>query len=279
MFHPFVSAAAPHPRPTRAAILSIALHASLFVLAIAPLQPARYTAVPEAAGEKVEFAEISLAYRGHASNPRASVATTRKSAPPQKSAAPHNVKPKEAVPPSLPTVMPVAFDIPEEVTVPDAPNEKLVDTLWLTSSNGKLSNGASAVGTPSPALALNDSTDSSTEVYIASKVEKSAEPMPENPKPEYPRDMLRRNIETSFIVFFVVDTAGRVDKATIQVPPSVQEQFSSAVTRVMVKWHFLPAQRNGRHVRQLVEQPFSFRIVEDDRMNRRAGLRNVRSQE
>jgi len=59
----------------------------------------------------------------------------------------------------------------------------------------------------------------------------------------------------------------------------VQEPFSSAVTRVMVKWHFLPAQRNGRRVRQLVEQPFSFRIVEDDRMNRRAGLRNARSQE
>lgn len=279
MCHPFVSAASPHPRPTRAAILSIALHASLFVFALAPLQPARYTAVPEAAGERVQFAEVSLAYRGRAPNARSSVSTTSRTAPPQKSAAPHKQTSKEQLPPTPPTVMPLAFDMPEEVTVPDVPNEKLVDTLWLTSGNGKLSNGASAVGAPSPALALEDSSDSSTEVYIASKVEKSAEPMPENPKPEYPRDMLRRNIETSFIVYFVVDTAGRVDKESIQVPPSVQEPFQSAVLRVMVKWHFLPAQRHGRRVRQLVEQPFSFRIVEDDRMNRRAGLRNARSQE
>src|SRR5437762_3149148 len=114
MFHPFVSTAAPHPRSTRAAILSIALHASLFLLAIAPLQPARYTAVPEAAGEKVQFAEVSLAYRGHAPSTRASVSPTSKNAPARKSAAPHKAERKEQLPPVPPTVMPLTFDLPQE---------------------------------------------------------------------------------------------------------------------------------------------------------------------
>ena len=69
-------------------------------------------------------------------------------------------------------------------------------------------------------------------------------------------------IEARFSVFFVVDTTGRIDPKTIEVPPSVEGGFAKAVREVLVLWHFFPAEVRGRRVRQLMEQPFEFRIVD-----------------
>jgi TonB family protein len=260
--YPFISAAVSRPRMSRAAIVSAAIHASLLGLFLAPLQPARYTSPPRAAGERVQFANVALAYHGHARHPRVRDHSPHKSVPPSH---------KEALPPAP---FELAVDLPDQIAAPDVATERLVDSLWLPGAIGGL-----ASGVPASAKVDVDATDASTEVYVAAKVETAAVPLPENPKPEYPRDLLRRSIETSFIVFFVVDTTGRIDKGTIEVPPSVQEQFASAVRTVMVRWHFLPAQRGGRRVRQFMEQPFSFRIVDEGRWNGRAGLRSVSSPE
>ena len=97
--------------------------------------------------------------------------------------------------------------------------------------------------------------------YIAANVDKSAALDGVNAKPAYPADMLRRMIEASFSVYFVVDTTGRIDTSTIQIPPSVHPRFAQAVREVLVKWHFVPAEIRGRRVRQMMEQPFEFRIV------------------
>ena len=70
-----------------------------------------------------------------------------------------------------------------------------------------------------------------------------------------------RAFEARFSVFFIVDTTGRIDATTIEVPPSVDVRFANAVRDVLVRWHFFPAEVRGRRVRQLMEQPFEFRIV------------------
>jgi protein TonB len=260
--YPFISAAVSRPRVSRAAIVSSAIHASLLILFIAPLQPARLTSPPRAAGERVQFANVAVVYHGHARHPRIRATSPHRSTPPRH---------EEVLPPAP---FALALDLPDQIAAPEIVMDPIVDSLWVPGAIAGLANGVPAV-----AKVDVDAVDASSDVYVAAKVEASAVPMPENPKPEYPRDLLRRSIETSFIVFFVVDTTGRIDKSTIEVPPSVQEQFASAVRTVMVRWHFLPAQRGGRHVRQLMEQPFSFRIVDEGRWNGRAGLRSVSSPE
>jgi TonB family protein len=97
--------------------------------------------------------------------------------------------------------------------------------------------------------------------YDEVTVEKRAVPAPVNPKPHYPPRMLHRGIESNFNVYFVVDTSGSVDPETVELPRSVQEDFTNAVAEVLYKWHFVPAELGGRRVRQRVLQPFSFLLT------------------
>ena len=60
---------------------------------------------------------------------------------------------------------------------------------------------------------------------------------------------------------FVVDSSGTVDEKSVEWPPSVQQEFTSAVAEVLFNWRFVPAELGGRRVRQRVEQPFIFQMV------------------
>jgi protein TonB len=91
-------------------------------------------------------------------------------------------------------------------------------------------------------------------------VEKRVVPVAANPKPHYPSRMLSRGIETNFNVYFVVDTTGTVDKETLELPSTVQQEFTRAVAEVLYIWRFVPAELGGRRVRQRVLQPFSFQV-------------------
>jgi TonB family protein len=57
---------------------------------------------------------------------------------------------------------------------------------------------------------------------------------------------------------FVVDTAGMVDPATVEILSSTDDRFSDAVREALPSAHFAPALRRGRRVRQLVQLPISF---------------------
>jgi protein TonB len=72
--------------------------------------------------------------------------------------------------------------------------------------------------------------------------------------------MQTRGIEANFNVSFVVDTSGVVDQQTVEMPASIQEEFTNAVVEVLFNWHFAPAELGGRRVRQRVLQPFTFRL-------------------
>ena len=91
-------------------------------------------------------------------------------------------------------------------------------------------------------------------------MERPVAALPGNPKPRYPGRMASRSIETNFNVYFVVDTTGTVDRETVELPPSVLQEFASAVKDVLFDWRFVPAQLGGRRVRQRVQQPFTFRV-------------------
>jgi protein TonB len=96
--------------------------------------------------------------------------------------------------------------------------------------------------------------------YDEVAVERPVTALPGNAKPRYPGRMANRSIETNFNVYFVVDTTGTVVRETVELPPSVLQEFASAVKEVLLDWRFAPAELGGRRVRQRVLQPFSFRV-------------------
>lgn len=78
--------------------------------------------------------------------------------------------------------------------------------------------------------------------------------------PSYPESMLRRRIEGSVIVQYVVDTLGHADTTTFRVISATHVDFARAVKSTLPRMRFRPAVMANRLVPQLVQQPFAFRI-------------------
>jgi protein TonB len=78
--------------------------------------------------------------------------------------------------------------------------------------------------------------------------------------PSYPESMLKRRIEGSVIVQYVVDTLGRADTLTFRVISATHADFARAVKNTLPYMRFHPAVMANRLVPQLVQQPFAFRI-------------------
>jgi TonB family protein len=78
--------------------------------------------------------------------------------------------------------------------------------------------------------------------------------------PSYPESMLRRRIEGSVIVQYVVDTLGHADTLTFRVISATHADFARAVKTTLPRMRFRPAVMANRLVPQLVQQPFAFRI-------------------
>ena len=82
--------------------------------------------------------------------------------------------------------------------------------------------------------------------------------------PAYPSDMLKKKVEGSVFVRYVVDTSGFADVASFEVLRSSHNDFTSAVRSALPDMRFNPARIGKRRVRQLVEQEFSFKISPDN---------------
>lgn len=75
---------------------------------------------------------------------------------------------------------------------------------------------------------------------------------PGNTMPALPAGEPRR-----FTVFIVVDTVGRGDPATLEVPAGLDSATVDAVRIVLPAWHFSPARLSGCPIKQLVRLTFS----------------------
>ena len=75
---------------------------------------------------------------------------------------------------------------------------------------------------------------------------------------EYPAALFAEHIPGHVIVEFVVDQTGHIELDTYGVVSSTNTLFSDAVRRALEEMAYSPAKRDGRAVRQLVHQPFTF---------------------
>ena len=247
MLHPFVSVPAASRPLVPVLALSSSIHAGLIVLAVASQSAVPISRVPALAAEQVQLVALHVA--------RAALTTRHRAAVGQRGAA---SAPAEATPSPLPDLL-LAFDVelpPTPAVTNDQPDFELADLALI--GRGVSDDDPLALGIGHSAS--QRAPDVRYNAYDLSAVERGATPDPANPRPRYPTAMISRRAEVSFSVFFVVDTTGLVDRETLEVPRSVQEEFSRAVLDVLLRWRFAPAQMGGHRVRQHVQQPFLFKV-------------------
>lgn len=97
--------------------------------------------------------------------------------------------------------------------------------------------------------------------YFEFQVHAPAQARPSSGVPRYPDALRAAGVEGEVLVQFVVDTAGLAEPGSVQVLKSTHALFSQAVTAAIPAMRFEPARLDGRHVRQLVQQPFSFALA------------------
>jgi periplasmic protein TonB len=97
--------------------------------------------------------------------------------------------------------------------------------------------------------------------YTQDVVERVAWPRRDNPRPRYPSELQRAGVEGSLLVQFVVDSTGRVDEKTLSFPNNAQPGFLRAIKDALLRSRYFPAELAGMHVRQLVQQQFTFVIA------------------
>jgi protein TonB len=244
MLHPFVSVPNASRNLTPVLVLSASVHAGLLYAALTTTGVVRRPYVPPMAAELVRFAELP------ARRPPPRVMRQASSGDARRGASDASV---EFTLPQLPA----SFDLmlPDAAPLPDFAPELAVDDFGGSGVSGDdaLRLGLAAGGPRLPGAGPYAA-------YDEAAVERTAMPAPDNRRPRYPSRLIGRGIETRFNVTFVVDTSGGVDQQTVELPRSVEEEFTSAVAEVLSSWRFIPAQLGGRRVRQRVLQPFMFRV-------------------
>jgi hypothetical protein len=98
-------------------------------------------------------------------------------------------------------------------------------------------------------------------VFSVLQVDETAERFPSSAAPVYPRDLLAIGAEGYVQAIYIVDSTGMVDTTTVEVVWSDDPRFTESVRSALGLMRFRPARREGKSVRQLVEQKFRFRIV------------------
>jgi TonB family protein len=81
-------------------------------------------------------------------------------------------------------------------------------------------------------------------------------------QPRYPDALKSVSIQGEVIVSYIVDARGRVEPGSIKVISATHKLFADAVRVALLNARYRPAEAGGQAVRQLVEQPFIFKLVQ-----------------
>jgi len=97
--------------------------------------------------------------------------------------------------------------------------------------------------------------------YSVFVVERPAHMLPTTVTPIYPDSLQRARVDGEVDAEFVVDTLGRVDSTSVRITRATNPLFADAVRAALPKMRFASAEIGGRHVKQFLQQPFTFAIT------------------
>ena len=105
-----------------------------------------------------------------------------------------------------------------------------------------------------------DSTHPPGLPYFLFEVERQAVPRPGQGVPRYPQVAAQRRESGVVLAQVVVDTTGHTVMSRFRILHSNDQVFSDAVRDALVTARFFPAERDGRLVPEIVQQPFNFKV-------------------
>jgi protein TonB len=159
-----------------------------------------------------------------------------------------------SVPVSLPPVDLKAAPITDVVALPPP---ELPRTAASSSGGAARSSSDGDVASGSGGKGLG--SGSSGRAYSESQVDRAVQ-MTRPAEPRYPDALRSVSIEGQVIMSYIVDTRGRVEPGSIKVISATHKLFAEAVRVALLNSRFRPAEAGGQKVRQLVEQPFIFKL-------------------
>jgi hypothetical protein len=99
---------------------------------------------------------------------------------------------------------------------------------------------------------------------FARDVTSEATPIPGSPKPQYPSGLAEEGIRSIVSTMFVVSETGQPDLETFRVLSiTVDERFVEAIRSALQRTRFVPAQKDGAAVRQVVQVTYDFGLAGD----------------
>src|SRR4029079_19724444 len=175
---------------------------------------------------------------------------------------PPKPKPKEPPPPPKEVVMkappPKGFQVlraPVEIPIkiPDIDLSKKVTDEADFSGKGVKRGIAKGVegGTP---------TKVGNEPYFEFQVEKPVQQIPGTGTPRYPDALRSSGVEGEVQAQFIVNEDGKAETNSFKVLKATNDLFAAAVRSALPQMRFYPAEVGGKHVRQLVQQSFQFKL-------------------
>ncbi|HEY5087570.1 MAG TPA: M56 family metallopeptidase, partial [Gemmatimonadaceae bacterium] len=111
-----------------------------------------------------------------------------------------------------------------------------------------------------PPLLINPG--SSANRYFEFHIDKPAAQLPGSSAPIYPDSLRHAGVSGRVDAQFVVDTAGRVVPKSIKILNATDPLFGEAVRSALPRMRFSPAELRGKHVRQLMKEPFVFAVTD-----------------
>ncbi len=99
------------------------------------------------------------------------------------------------------------------------------------------------------------------DAFFEFQVDKPVTTAPGSGAPRYPQILRSAGVEGEVLAQFVVDVDGRADAATFKALKASHDLFAEAVHDALPSMRFVPAEVAGKRVKQVVQQPFAFRVA------------------
>ena len=266
MFTTLIESKPQKQRRSAGTAMSVALHLGILVFAVVATANARSDALERTREEKLNYVEV----KKEEPKPEPEKPKPKEPEPP-KPKEPEPVRKAPTPQPETPRVEapapPKGFQVIQApVTIPvSIPKIDLSAAVTNESDfSGRGVAGGSSKGVEGGA---GDADSKGTGVaplsnqpYFEFQVEEAASPSSGNPAPVYPESERSSGATGRVMVQFVVGANGRVEPGSIKVLESTNSAFAAAVREVLPRHRFSPAKIGGKAVRQIVQQPFVFRL-------------------
>jgi protein TonB len=235
MFNRLIESKPQKPKMAGGTLFSIIFHGSLITAAVVATARAGI-ADDKTKQEKIQFVEM------------------KKEPPKPKDPPPPPPPPKEvfkAPPPKGFQVLRAPVEIP--IKIPDIDLSKKVTDEADFSGKGVKGGIAKGVegGTP---------TKVGNEPYFEFQVEKPVQQIPGTGTPRYPDALRSSGVEGEVQAQFIVNEDGKAETNSFKVLKATNDLFAAAVRSALPQMRFYPAEVGGKHVRQLVQQSFQFKL-------------------